>query len=230
MAILDLFKKKDPFADLKNQPEPKMQHTIMKPRAPSPGEIPITQVSQLQSQGLTNNQIVQTLQRQGYQPTQIYDALAQSEAKQNIEPYSPEPQQKQPPENYENYLQPPEQPPSILPPKRTQMQHPDSEALVEQIVEEKWSLIQKELSKITEWKNEINSKTDKLEQNITDIRSDLEGLHKAILSRVNDYDKTLMDVGTEIKAMEKVFQDVLPELTSNVQELSRVTKGIKSKQ
>ena len=70
----------------------------------------------------------------------------------------------------------------------------------------------------------MNSRVDKMEQSLTDVKTDLDGLHKAIVARIGEYDKTLIDVGTEIKAMEKVFQKVLPELTSNVQELSRMTK------
>ena len=107
-------------------------------------------------------------------------------------------------------------------------QHPDTEALIEQIVEEKWDTMQKEHGKLNEWKDALNSRMDKLEQHVSDLRNDLDGLHKAIVSRVGEYDKTLMDVGTEIKAMEKVFQKVLPELTDNIQELSRITKGAKT--
>ena len=70
---------------------------------------------------------------------------------------------------------------------------------------------------------------DKVEQSVVDVKADLDGLHKAIVSRIGEYDKTLMDVGTEIKAMEKVFQKVLPELTGNIQELSRITKTAKEK-
>jgi hypothetical protein len=58
---------------------------------------------------------------------------------------------------------------------------------------------------------------------------DLEGLHKAIVARIGEYDKSLLDVGTEIKAMEKVFQKVLPDLTGSVQELSKITKDMKKK-
>lgn len=105
--------------------------------------------------------------------------------------------------------------------------HPESETIVEQIIEEKWHELQKELGKISEWKEAISSRMDKLEQGMADVRADLDGLHKAIVARIGDYDKTLMDVGTEIKAMEKVFQKVLPELTGNVQELSRITKNVK---
>jgi len=176
---------------------------------PMPSEVPISQVSSMQHQGLTNNQIIQTLQRQGFQPTQIYDALAQSEAKRSIEP-----------------MQPVEKKPApAIPHGPSKVDHPESEALVEQIIDEKWQTLQKDLAKMDEWKEAVTSRMDKLEQSMTDVKADLEGLHKAIVERVGEYDKTLMDVGTEIKAMEKVFQKVLPELTSNVQELSRITKG-----
>ncbi|MEM3154045.1 MAG: hypothetical protein QW165_00560 [Candidatus Woesearchaeota archaeon] len=175
---------------------------------PLPSEVPIAQVVSMQSQGLTNNQIIQTLQRQGYQPTQIYDALAQAEVKKTIEPMEA---------------------PGEMPP-RSEIKapaHPESEALVEQIIEEKWHELQKDVAKVNEWKDLLTSRIDKLEQSMTDIRADLDGLHKAIVARIGEYDKTLMDVGTEIKAMEKVFQKVLPELTGNIQELSRITKSAK---
>ncbi len=42
-----------------------------------------------------------------------------------------------------------------------------------------------------------------------------------------EYDQNILNVGTEIKVMEKVFQKVLPTLTENVNELSRITKGMK---
>jgi len=161
----------------------------------------------MQSQGLSNNQIIQALQRQGFQPTQIYDALAQAEAKRSIEPMMPSTEE--------------------MPKTEMKPVHPESEAIVEQIIEEKWHELQKDIAKVNEWKELVSSRMDKLEQSVTDLRSDLDGLHKAVVARVGEYDKTLLDVGTEIKAMEKVFQKVLPELTGNIQELSRITKAAK---
>lgn len=209
MALMDIFKKKEPETPYPmpgGQQMPPMMGEQMPP--PMPSEVPIAQVASMQSQGLSNNQIIQSLQRQGYQPTQIYDALAQSEAKRSIEPMEA---------------------PGEMPP-RTEMRpptHPESEALVEQIIEEKWQDLQKDLGKVNEWKDLLTSRIDKLEQSVMDMRTDLDGLHKAIVARIGEYDKTLMDVGTEIKAMEKVFQKVLPELTGNIQELSRITKSAK---
>ncbi|RMD57423.1 hypothetical protein D6825_04040 [Candidatus Woesearchaeota archaeon] len=224
MGILDVFKKKEKPPEPKAPPLPELQ---------VPSEVPINEVITMQQQGLTNNQIVQALQRKGYAPNAIYDALAQAEAKQTMGPAI-----QQPPGF-------PEQPgfmePAAMGARGAQApfeaqtqppiaQHPDTEALIEKIVEEKWNDMQKEHGKFSEWKDSINSRVDKIEQQIKDLRADLDGLHKAIVARVSDYDKTLMDVGTEVKAMEKVFQKVLPELTENIQELSRITKSTKQKQ
>lgn len=205
MALMDLFKKK---REMEPAPIPGMPP--MPPAVPPPmsSEIPISQVVGMQSQGLSNFQIIQTLQRQGFMPQQIYDALAQAEAKRSIEPMEQAPAEK---------------------PFVSEVRHPPSEEIAEQIIEEKWIELQKELGKLNEWRDMLTSRMDKLEQGVTDMKMDLDGLHKAIVARIGEYDKTLMDVGTEIKAMEKVFQKVLPELTGNIQELSRVTKTIKGK-
>ena len=103
------------------------------------------------------------------------------------------------------------------------------EEIAESIVEEKWEEFNKELGKINEWKDKSESRLVKAEQELEDLKEDVENLHKAIVAKIGEYDKNLLDVGTEIKAMEKVFQKVLPELTGSVSELSRITKGIKGK-
>ena len=86
----------------------------------------------------------------------------------------------------------------------------------------------RELGKFNEWKDKTDSRIDKIEQSLTDLKGDLSSLHKGIIGKISEYDKSLLSVGTEIKAMEKVFQKVLPELTSNVQQLSRMTKTRKT--
>ena len=48
-----------------------------------------------------------------------------------------------------------------------------------------------------------------------------------MLEKVGEYDKHIGDVGTEVKALEKVFQKVLPGFIENVSELSRITEEMK---
>ncbi len=207
MGILDVFKKKSaPGAPPVGYPYP----VGMPVPGAMPPAAPVENVIAMQQRGMTSNQIVDMLQRQGYQPQQIYDALAQAES-QGIEPM-------------------PQEMPGREAPVQAPAEAPKGfEELAESIVEEKWHEFTRELGKVTEWKDTTTSRMDKYDQAITDMKADLDNLHKAIVSKISEYDKNLLDVGTEIKAMEKVFQKVLPELTGSVAELSRITKTVRPK-
>ena len=199
----------------------KKEDSSLPPGGPAMGP-PVEEVLGLQQQGMTNNQIVQALQRQGHDLTSIMDALAQAEARRGIDQFSP------------TSLPPPDAPPR---PTAQELQGQSQgsgspgdygvsqasvEEIAESIVQEKWQDLTRELGKITEWRDRTDSRLDKLEQSVTDIKSNLESLHRAILGKISDYDKNLLYVGTEIKAMEKVFQKILPSLTESVNELSRI--------
>lgn len=191
------------FGLLKKKEEKKEQA----PAPPTPAPIPpnlMQQVQELQKRGMSDSEIVQYFQAQGIPPQQIYDALSQSVVAEAPEPYTP----------------PAPEPEPAGPSQST-------EEVVESIIEERWTELQSELKKFTDWKSTVQSRLDKLEQSFSDLRGDVENLHKALVSKLGEYDKSLVDVGTEIKAMEKVFQKVLPELTSSVQTLSAMTKGKK---
>ena len=54
-------------------------------------------------------------------------------------------------------------------------------------------------------------------------------MHKGILGKISEYDQNLVNVGTEIKAMEKVFEKILPSFTDNVQRLSRIVGSVSEK-
>lgn len=160
---------------------------------------PIEQIQTLRAQGYTDEQIVSILQAQGFSPTEIYDAFTA------LAPPAPEP----------------------MVPTAPALPTEEIERLVESIISERWEELRKELGKFVEWKDAVSARVDRIETTISDLKTDLSNLHKAILGKIADYDKALLDVGTEIKAMEKVFSQVLPEFTSSVQELSRIAKATK---
>src|SRR3989338_6509041 len=84
-------------------------------------------------------------------------------------------------------------------------------------------------TKIKGWKEKTDTRLDRIEQQLNDVKTDIDSLHKAIIGKISDYDKNLLDVGTEVKAMEKVFSKIIPTLTESINELSLATKKIKSK-
>ncbi len=196
---------------------------------------PVDRVIGMQQQGLSNDQIIAALQREGFPLNKIMDALTQASSP----PPAPAPMQSA------DYVPGPSEYPLPAPQMQQMQQMPamqqqqygyapaqasteSFEEIAESIVEEKWKDVSKEVAKTTEFKELITSRLDRLEQSVNDIKGDVDTLHKAIISKIGEYDKSLIDVGTELKAMEKVFQKVLPGLTENVSELSRITSKVKA--
>ncbi|MCK5140379.1 MAG: hypothetical protein KAK00_00840 [Nanoarchaeota archaeon] len=103
------------------------------------------------------------------------------------------------------------------------------EEVAEAIIDEKWNELMKDINKIVEWKERTDTEIKKIEQEIIHLKERFESLHKGILGKITEYDQNLTNVGSEIKAMEKVFQNILPTFTENVNKLERITKGVSSK-
>lgn len=256
-----------------------------KKEAPMQGpRAPVEDVIRMRRQGLSNNQIIQALQRNGFQSTQIFDAFSQADLR------APSPIQGMPPpqgvqpgqmsrnqgmgESPESLGLPPDLPgldggieneSTITGPQSpeeiqgfgesrassgsadfaenyaAQQQpagysgySPDVSAKVEEIseaiIEEKWQDLMKDFNKVMEWKTGVEQRMAVLEQRFTDLKVAFDNLQKSVVEKVSDYDKSVKDVGSEMKALEQVFQKIIPTMTENVNELSRITKGMKPAQ
>jgi len=206
MGLFDLGKKKEAFV-------PEVPETT-----------PTEEVLKLRQQGLSNNQIVQSLQRSGYRTHQIFDAMNQADMRSAApiqqapatEPITSPPLEEEAPEPY---------------PGEQQEQSNDEriEEIAEEIIDEKWQELVKNVNKIVEWKNAMDAKISSLEEENVSLKKSLESVQKMLFERVEKYDKNVAEVGINLKAMEQVFSKVLPTFTANVNELSRITKGIKGK-
>ena len=83
------------------------------------------------------------------------------------------------------------------------------------------------LKRVKTWAEKTETKISQIEQQIKDLTNSLNSLHKSLISKISEYDANITNVGVEIKAMEKVFQKVLPSLTENVNKLDRIAKSSK---
>ncbi|PIN77684.1 hypothetical protein COV16_06600 [Candidatus Woesearchaeota archaeon CG10_big_fil_rev_8_21_14_0_10_34_8] len=261
--------------------------------------IPTDKVLEMRSQGLSNNQIIQTLQRSGYDLTVIFNAMNQADIKSGIDygnlgPSGFNQQGGSKMDEQEQYQQEPMQDEEGLPdapmfpgqsnnqmdfgampqsPSSAGMEQPMDmnagaqpmdmgmgsvqpmgaglpsgpaqfpsqgpmpsgyetqriEELAEAIIDEKWNEIVRSINKIIDWKERVEARVNKMDQQMEEMQKNFDRLHKGIISKIGDYDQNIQQVGAEIKAMEKVFQKVLPTLTENVSELSRLTDRIKKK-
>jgi hypothetical protein len=186
--------------------------------SPLNSNVPLSKVMELRSQGMPNNQIIQVLQNEGFSSDQIFDAMNQADMTQNIGQGMADPMSS--PQQIENSMQ--MQPNPFFSSGRNTL-----EETTEAVVQEKWSAFANKINKIEEWKNHFEARLSKLESNFSALGQNFDKLHTALIGKIGEYDQNIINVGTEIKAMEKVFQKILPTFTENVNELSRITHKIK---
>ncbi|MBU0979813.1 MAG: hypothetical protein KJ709_03330 [Nanoarchaeota archaeon] len=207
----------DPMPSEQMPPDPYGQMPPS-PGMPPPYAAPVEAVLALRQQGLSNNQIIQSLQQQGYPPNQVFDAMNQADVKGSVEGLPPEAMGMPPPEN------------------PMQMSGPSMggteeriEEIAEAIIDEKWNDLVKSVNKVVEWKERTDQKLAEMEERFKDMEEKFNQLHQGVLGKIGDYDQNITNLGSDIKAMEQVFQKILPSLTENVSELGRITKDIKKK-
>ena len=213
-----------------------------KPEAPSEVITPVDEVLRMRVQGFSNNQIVQALQRNGYKTHQIFDAMNQADLKNagpipGAVPGEPEPQQPETQQQATEQIQEQaEEGIPDLPPEEQQQQQQQEvqasyeeqiEEVAEAIINEKWEDLMKTINKLLEWREGMENRMAVIMQGLQDLKGSFDGLQKSVIGRVAQYDRTMKSVSTDMKAMDGVFKKILPALTENVNELSRLSKKTK---
>ncbi len=217
---------------------------------PNPTDIPVQHVVTMRGQGMSNNQIIQNLQRFGYAIDQINNALNQADIKVGMYPaqpsfagpaggsgnsgsapsgFGPGPAQPMPPMAQSRPSFSPS--PSSGPELSEELSERDERMheIAESIIEEKWNEFVDSINRIIEWKDSIETRVTKVEQQLADLRGSFDKLHEGVLGKLGDYDKGISTVTVEIKALEKVFQKILPGFVENVHELSKITEKMKGR-
>jgi hypothetical protein len=189
---------------------------------PGPQEVPTIQVLEMKKQGFNNEQVVQALQRDGFNMQQINEAMNQAEIKKGISPV---------PLHEGDSM--PENPMSGLPQQPNNMNEMGSDILqkieetAESIIDEKWTEFVENMKRVVDWKEKTEETIIKMQEKIEGIKGEFDKLHTGVLEKVGEYDKHITDVGTDIQALERVFQKILPGFLENVNELGRITEKLK---
>lgn len=185
-------------------------------------KIPVSDVLQLRGQGLTDNLIAEELRKRGYGPQQITMALSEADSSGGDPNYGNFPSPGNLPPNYGN--------PAAAPASANTTDDALFERIedtVESMIDEKWDELIGEVKKIVEWKEKVEEKLAKCSDDIEKLKDDFKFLHQGVLGKLDDYDRKMTDVDTELKAVGKVFKDVVPEFVENVKELQSITQNLK---
>ncbi|MBS3143294.1 hypothetical protein J4446_00230 [Candidatus Woesearchaeota archaeon] len=144
----------------------------------------------------------------------------------------------EPPSRYEMADESPKQsynmPNYSAPLSRPNVQSPEVstdyiQQIAEEVVEEKWDDLMNKVGDIRLWKNKIDSDITSIKQEIMRTQNHFANLQKAVLGKVSEYNENILNINTEMKSLEKVFEKILQPLTHNVKELSKITDKLKTK-
>lgn len=214
--------------------------------APS-SKIPVSEVLQLREQGLTDNLIAEELKKKGYSMQLITMAVSEADASADSGmggmPQAPAsegmggygggyPRSASGagagfgggyPQSYNG---------PTAPPASSSEQdnlYERIEGTVETMIDERWDELIGEVKKIIEWKEKMEEAQKKAQSDLDKLKEDFKLLHQGVLGKLDDYDGRMRDVDTELKAVGKVFKDVVPQFVDNVKELGSITKGMRGK-
>ena len=101
------------------------------------------------------------------------------------------------------------------------------EEMTEAVVEEKWAELVETVNKFLDWKKEIDQKIIQLDTQIKEMKESIKTLQEGVMGKISEYDDHLIKIGSNVRALEKVFQKIIPTFTENVNELARIVEKLK---
>jgi hypothetical protein len=63
---------------------------------------------------------------------------------------------------------------------------------------------------------------------MTALEKKMDMVIQQVLGKVEEYGKGVADVGVELKAMQKMFNTIMPTFTENIKELQEIVEKVKS--
>ncbi len=206
-------------------------------------EIPTEEALDLGKRGFKKEDINKRLEDKGYSPRQINNAINQMDIKTGVlgeypygnqTPTGMEPsvlnlEEEAPSPIEEEYTTPQKVERSQMPQITTQDYTADTEELIEAVIEEKWQEFMSRLGDMESWKIRTDDDIISIKQEIIRLGKRFDNLQNSIVQKVGEYSQSIVDINTEIKALEKVFQNIIDPLTNNIRELSRITTELKKR-
>ena len=105
----------------------------------------------------------------------------------------------------------------------------EMQSVVEEIIDEKWKELLTSMGDITTWKVQVEDDLEAAKQEILRLQSRFDTIQAAVVGKVGEYEGSMKDLSTEMKALEQVMQKILEPLTANIKELNRITEDLRER-
>jgi len=108
-----------------------------------------------------------------------------------------------------------------------QMANDQMQEMIEEVIEEKWGNMVEKFGDLGLWKERTNRDIISLKQELVRTQDKFNQLQRAVLGKVSEYNDNISNLGSEMKALERVFEKIVEPLTTNIKELQRITERLK---
>jgi hypothetical protein len=197
----------------------------------------LEQIMQLKNQGVSDEEIINTLQQQGISPNEIMTALNQAEIKNAVtagelppaeipklpkieeEPYIPTPTQKTPPQPTPETYYPAEE---YYSPETNAKYQTESNTdiiidIAEQVHSEKIRDTKKKIDSLTEFKTISQTKINNLEERLKKIETIIDKLQITIIEKIGSYGQNINNIKNEMTMIQESFSKIVKPLTEKHQ-------------
>ncbi len=191
----------------------------------------IPDISSMLSNGMSQQDIIDSLRQQGYDSTAIKEALinglrsnngqqnqqneAPAQPVQRIQPSQPVMQSSKP--QYENTQN------SINNQNLESIQQ-----ILEQIINEKWKNSASELNSLRSSLNINTNSIETIKDNIEKLNQRIDSIQNTMVGKTEEYNKTISDVNVELQAFEKVIDRLIPAISDSIKELRDLVDDLKT--
>lgn len=135
--------------------------------------------------------------------------------------YSQEPQQETMPQGMDY------NPTQRSEPSMERVNYDAIEEIAESIIGEKWGDLVKGVGDLKIWKEKIDIDLSGVKQEIVRMQRRFEGLQNSVTGKVSEYGEGIIELGSEIRALERVLEKIITPLTTNIKDLQKVTDKLK---
>lgn len=210
-------------------------------------------IKEMQTQGISNQGIFENLQRQGYNPTQINDAINQSQIitqpmdtqnqdQQNQQNYSQQNFNQQPSfdqnqqftndnqQNQQNYPQEDyytQTPQAYSGEEYYQQPSFDTETITEiteQVISERFREYNKKTGDIVSFKNTIQDKVDDINTRLKRIEATIDKLQQAIIQKIGEFGENTQIIKKDLESLHDTTSKLMNPLIDNYRELQKTSE------
>jgi DNA-binding transcriptional MerR regulator len=190
----------------------------------------LDKVTELQSQGLQDEDINKQLRDEGFSPQEINDALSQARVKEAVsapqgmeQSISEQEMQEYSPQAGQEYAQGDQQ----YGQDQYQPQQLDTDTIseiAEQVVQEKFSEFNKKTGDIVNFKNEVRAQLQDIDERIKRIESALDNIQKAIIGKIGEYGENIAYVHKDLENIHETVSKLMNPLIDNYRELKKLSE------